>query len=660
MLPLPTTSPQSAVPRGDFRIPTRDDTAAVQRRKDRWAVILLLLGAWILHGNGLTLGFWFDDHTHLELCSKNGFRDLAGGNRFDWNGRIAHAWWAQKETGWAYYRPLTVAVRTGLFQLFGLNPVPFHLVHIGLYCWSVVLLYVFLRRCGWEPVFAATAGLFFLVHPVSPFATAWLASDCTVLVGLWVVTGLLLFHASAQAGHRRPLLLAGVFLCYALAMMSRESGIMLGPLLVLFDFLAAWGKIPDTVRQATRRRRWLIYIALALEGVAYLRLRAWSLGAVPLPRNPYFHWPSEPGFLGWLPYKILNDLVCLPLGLPFMPMAEVPWWQSRPLTTVIALLVIVLLVVVFLVPLRRSRVLGGVLGGILLAQAPTLLVFSAPYNYYLAAAGWAVLLAAWTRHFWPTRPRLVLCTTAILLCWYLVGLWGTSWMLHSVATAERQVREDVLATRPEDYPHGTRLFFINMPFFAAESAPALRLTANRPDLEVYPLTFTSEMFFPKTQVEVEPEDAHTLLLRTNGKVLFAGAFGDLVELGWFGASRGGLHLGPQHLDPAAGPMPFRIEVVEADSEGISVLRVVFDRPLDDPGYRFFLGSPRGFAQELRFTLSPSSDGMPFPTHSDSDLIPVVCEYPRERNIVEEREFQRVRRMQMSCDLMVNLLTSWPY
>ena len=82
-----------------------------RRRADLLEGVVLVLCTWALHGHGLTLGFWLDDHNHLELCRKNGFADLAGGNRFDWNNRIAHAWWATRETGWAYYRPLTVALR---------------------------------------------------------------------------------------------------------------------------------------------------------------------------------------------------------------------------------------------------------------------------------------------------------------------------------------------------------------------------------------------------------------------------------------------------------------------------------------------------------------------------------------------------------------------
>ena len=617
---------------------------------DLLALVILLLCAWGMHGHGLTLGFWFDDHSHLELCQEHGFEDLAHGNRFDWNGRIAHAWWAKKETGWAYFRPLTVALRTTLWKAFGLNPLPFHVVHLALYSVSVVLLFGLLRRCGWGTLTAWIAGMFFVLHPANAFTTPWLANDGPVLVGLWILSGLWLFQLSAQSGHRRPFVLAGVFLCYALAMFSRENGIVLGPLLVLFDWLRRNNQT-TTSEPATWRWRGTIYAGLALEGVSYLFLRCWCLGETPLPRSPYVHWPTEPGFLAWWPFKILNELVCLPLGLPFMPIVEVPWWQAHPLIAVVGVLVVVALIGMFLVPLRRSRVMWGVLAGIALAQAPTSLVFSAPYNYYLATAGWAVLLATWARHFGPTRPRLVATTTGVLAIWYLAGLWAGSWMLHSAATAERLLRADVMATRPTEYPAGTKLFFINMPFFAAEVAPSLRLATGRADLEVYPLTFAPQLLFPMSEVAIEQEDDRTILIRLSSPLLFADDFGDLVQLGWFGADHCDLHLGHADIAPAAGPMPFRVDIVHMDHHGVAALRFIFDRPLDDPQYRFFLGSPNALAQELTFAKAGGigTGGGPFagPNHR----------YPTS---IEERDFDRLRRAQHGADRCVGLLARLPF
>src|SRR5207244_2001978 len=104
-------------------------------------------------------------------------------------------------------------------------------------------------------------------------------------------------------------------------------------------------------------------------------------------------------------------------------------------------------------------------------------------------------------------------------------------------------------------------------------------------------------------------DACTLLVRAGGAAYFAGAFGEQIQLGWFGTCRSDLAQGPVAPSAAAGAMPFRVEVVDATDCGISAFRFVFDRPLDDPDYRIFVMTPLQSAQLLRFDQS-SSNGPP--------------------------------------------------
>ena len=143
-------------------------------------------------------------------------------------------------------------------------------------------------------------------------------------------------------------------------------------------------------------------------------------------------------------------------------------------------------------------------------------------------------------------------TAAMLAASYVVGLWAGSWMIHSAATAERLLREDVLAAAPANYPPGTRLFFVNMPFFALEVGPSLRLATGRPDLQVYPLTLAPQVFFPKSEVVVRQVDKHTLLLHATDQPFFHGQFGDKIQLGWFGARGSDLANRPFQIRPRPG------------------------------------------------------------------------------------------------------------
>jgi hypothetical protein len=579
-------------------------------RKDFLAAAILTLCVWALHGHGLSLDFWLDDHNHLELCRENGYSRLHEGNRFDWNNRITHVWWAKEETGWAYFRPLTVTIRVTMLRLFGLDPLPFHIVHLTLFNLSVLLFYALLRHCGWGIVSALMTNLFFVLHPANSFTTPWIANDGPVLVGLFLCAGAWFMHLSALAGHRRPGPLMGIFACYALAMLSRENGIMVGPLLLLFD-LAGAGRprapadADVAVPQATWGIRLAVYAGMALEGLIYLAVRTSLMTGAPLPRNPYFHLPTEPGFVSWWSHKVLIELLSLPLGLPLVPIVDVPWWQARPVATALALVTTAILAVAVIYPLRRSRSSWILLAGICLAQAPTALIFTAAYNYYLATAGCALLFTLWARRLVPDHPRLVAGTAVALSVWYFAGLWSGSWMMHSVATAERKLRTEVLATRLNAAPPHTRLFFINMPFFAAESGPALRNALDRSDLDVYPLTYAPELFVPGP-VAVEQEDDNTILICAGERSFFSGPFGTQVHLAWYGATRQDLRPGPVVPHAHAGPLPYRVEIVQMDDAGVKALRFVFEKPLADATHRFYLGSPFALAQRLRFHHSSDS------------------------------------------------------
>lgn len=510
-------------------------------------------------------------------------------------------------------------------------------MHLGVYLLSLGLFFGLLRRFGLSVGTAALAILFFVLHPANVVVVCWLANDGPVLVGLWLVLGLWAMSASGEQGHRNPWWLAGVLLCSALAMASRENGVMVGPILVLLDCVRR-SSCPGV---ASKTRRAAVYTLLFAELAIYLAVRTIFLPPAALPRTPYFHWPWEPGFLAWLPFKVLNELVCLPLGLPFIPIVEVSWWRARPGTAVAAGLVAASLLALVLADRNRRRPILAIVLGIVLVQAPTALSFSSPYNYYLATAGWGVLLALAAQRWWQAGRRWTLAVPAVLGLVYLGGQWSEAWQLHSAAGTEREVRQAVLATNPRDYTPHARLFFLNLPMFAAEVGPSLRLATDRQDLHVYPLTFAPELFAPLAPVEFHQEDERTFQVRATGAAWFSGALGEQVQLAWFGSHRQDLRPGPYEPRPAAGPMPFTVEILQSTEMGVSSLRFTFDRPLTDPCNHFFLGTREGWARPIVFR----GPGQP-PALRDGDMP------------APEIRLRNLRRMQSAYNRVMNVLLRW--
>ena len=572
------------------------------RVRPEWQPIVLLIAISLaLYSHGFGLGFFFDDNNHLERCQRDGFAGLSTGNTFRWSGELLHVWWVEEDMAWTYFRPLAVFLRTLQLQVFGLNATPFHAVHLALYTSVIVLFYHLLRRLELAQGPAFVGAAFFMLHPGHGMVGPWLANDGPVLTGLGFALGFLAMLASQRAGHRRPILWIAIVMSYALALAARESGLMLGPLLLLFDWYLAG--------RTLKNRPWALYGILTIQGFAYLGIRWLCLEPGLWPREPYMHWPAHAGYLAWLPYKILCDLVTVPWGLPSIPIFTEGWLRERPIATGLAVAAALAAGRLFLWPLRRSWAAWGVLAGTILTALPTLNVFAASYNYYGISAGWACLLALWTRDQWPTRPRLVLGCLAGLGLMYLGGQWSAAWILHAGSYGQETIAAEILNDGAADYPLGTKIFLIDPPLFATEVGPAVRLRAQRPDLQFFGLTFAPQAFALNGETTIVHEDSHTLLLRRSDDGWFAGALGEELYLGWFGARRSNFAPGTYTPKPAAGDLPFRVEIVACNERGIQALRFVFAEPLDAPGVRIFAGSSIRSARPIRPGLVQSA----FPT-----------------------------------------------
>jgi hypothetical protein len=564
-------------------------------RSDRASVLSLVLVAVLLHVHGLALGFYLDDNTHLEQCAAQGFHGLATANSFDWSNRLVRAWWATDNMTWSYFRPLPVTLRVTLLRLFGLHPVPWHIIQLLLYLALLAAFFGVLRRFGCPRGPALVASLLFTAHPSHAMIAPWLASDNALLSGLAYIAGLWLMRSSSECGHCRLLPKIGVVVAYAVAMLSRESGLMLGPILFVSYCLT----------RRVGRRPCGLFAALAVEGLAYVGVRSWCLAGAPWPHAPYLHRPTEPGFAAWLPVKLLLDFLSTTWAVPSFPFDGVAWLRARPVALALAA-GLATVTAVLLWPVRRSRAAWGIAAGTALAVLPTVTTFSAPYMLFLPSAGWAALLAVWAGHRWPERPVHTATVLAGLLLANIVGQAGVAWQMHAGAAAEHAVLAALLADHPERYPPATRIILVNMPPFAAQVGPAVRLRTGRPDLQVVALTPAPEPYaIVHARCDFVGVDEHTVVARCVPGY-FAGAAGD-AYLHWFGRDRAGLRAGPVTTNPATVDLPFRTTVLGEDATGIQAVAFRFEAPIDDPHYRFFVGSRMNPA-----TRWPGDDGPPVP------------------------------------------------
>jgi len=225
----------------------------------------------LVYANSLANGFAYDDVSVVES------RDLLHGL-----GRIpelltAEYWPARFGSG--LYRPLTMLSFALDWSTWGGRPFGFHLTNVLLHAAVTALLALLLLR--FFPWWAALAGgVVFAVHPVHTEAVANVVGRAELLAAAFVLLACLAYVHAARRGRLSWVALVVISASYALAVLSKEVGVVLPALLLLLDLpLATSRRIGDG--KAYLRTRLPLFASLATVLLAYLVLR-WAVLGEPV------------------------------------------------------------------------------------------------------------------------------------------------------------------------------------------------------------------------------------------------------------------------------------------------------------------------------------------------------------------------------------------
>ncbi len=228
----------------------------------------------------------------------------------------------------------------------------FHLVNIVLHAIVTLLLYMLLQKLlqglGQADALALAAALLFAVHPIHTEAVASISGRAELLCAGFLIAAWLLHLEDREV----PALI-----CFALALLSKESAIVFLPLLIIGDYANSNWKSP------------LLYLRTAGITLLYLavlwKVRGNHLGAVktPLLDNPLVGIPAVP--------RILNALrvAWKYVGLQLYPATlscdysynQIPLYSSWHYTLPAALATVA--VAGYWIWAVRKRQIGLVLGG---------------------------------------------------------------------------------------------------------------------------------------------------------------------------------------------------------------------------------------------------------------------------------------------------------
>lgn len=237
--------------------------------------IMLILGL-AVYGNVVAAPFIFDD---LSLINNNdNIVSLSKIGRY-FTSNLGDA---TLENNFPVYRPMHTLVHAVIFNTFGSNPIPFHLLSILLHIINGYLVFLLLAKLNFSNVGSFIGGLFFLLHPVQTQAVSYISAVSDVLVATFLLTGLHSFINMFLSPSKKKWPKIISMACFVtLALLTKESAVIFFPLICL---LALYYR-----KQIVKNTKVTILIAITTSlflVILYLIFRFKVLSFAKIPLNP--------------------------------------------------------------------------------------------------------------------------------------------------------------------------------------------------------------------------------------------------------------------------------------------------------------------------------------------------------------------------------------
>ncbi len=285
---------------------------------------------------------------------------------------------------YGYYRPLQTVSYMADYSVWKLDPRGYHLTSVLLHLLAAVLLYWWLRLLFSDRLLAFFAGMLFAVHPMQTEAVAFISGRSDPLALVFVILGFVFYQKAGS--EKRPVFSVPALACWAAALLSRESSLILPFLVLLYH---------SVFRRPLRGRGFpiLILIALILTAFRMTFLRQF----LPHTTSSTTAWQRLPGFFAALSGYLRILFVPMPLHMEY---GDRLFAFSDP--RVIAGAGIFLLLAVAFFRARRDRLVLFSLGWIALTLLPVsnlypVGAYMAEHWLYLPSVGIFLLAAGFFR-----------------------------------------------------------------------------------------------------------------------------------------------------------------------------------------------------------------------------------------------------------------------
>lgn len=245
--------------------------------RERWAAPLVVVLVCVLaHLGNVTHPFVLDDAYELTRALSDDWREWL----FIWNYKVPNEdipWWWGVEYQRGVVRVIPSALFTAQTHLFGYDPLPFHVVTLGMIAATGVILQRVLARYTRDALAATLATLAVIVHPAVGEIIAQLNCQPLALAGLAAIISVACWTELRATGSRRALV--GAWLGAFVALSSYEAVIAFPLLLVGLDL---WF-LRRRPREAIGGGAWLPRLALVSTLFLYTPLMMWVHSHITAP-----------------------------------------------------------------------------------------------------------------------------------------------------------------------------------------------------------------------------------------------------------------------------------------------------------------------------------------------------------------------------------------
>lgn len=357
-----------------------------------------------------------------------------------------------------FYRPVGALLTWQIgWQLWGLNPLPYHLESLLLHACVALMLGLWLASASGRQSLGWLAGALFAVFPLHLEAVTWLAAQWDTLAAFFALLSLLTFTLWwRKREHNTPLYLAAL-LSYTLALLTKESIFSFPAILALGTYFAT----PRFNRAAIKKLTLaLAPFSLVLAALLGVRLLLWgNIGGYPQA-------PTDVTTFAWDHLINFAQALLSPINPAVLGTVA---WQIVGVTAIV-----LLLVGLILYGKPQLRLLALAVGWMLIAVAPVFNLRISPIDMhnnryaYLIAAGYCIGLAALISAAVRAAGRLkpvALALTALLLLACIAVTWIQLRTWHAATVQSTEFEQSLLRSLPPQQPsdQNTTWFAQNLP-----------------------------------------------------------------------------------------------------------------------------------------------------------------------------------------------------